>query len=133
MHYTAVISDNGRLLGIEGIDRIEQLRDICAQVRYHHHVFGGWGFGAWGTRGMGVTALFGGPPAGPIAPDVDVEFLAREFAVAGGTIRNIVLSAAFLAAADGGVIDRRHTLHGTRREFEKIGRLWTEPAVAGGL
>jgi SpoVK/Ycf46/Vps4 family AAA+-type ATPase len=73
------------------------------------------------------------PPAAPIAPDVDVEFLAREFAVAGGTIRNIVLNAAFLAVADGGVIDRRHILHGTRREFEKIGRLWTEPALAGGL
>jgi AAA+ superfamily predicted ATPase len=248
-------------------DRIEQLRNICAQVRHHHRVFGGWGFAAWGTRGTGLTALFGGPPgtgktmaaevlagdlgldlykvdlsgvvskyvgeteknlrrvftearsgnailffdeadalfgkrtevsdahdryanietsyllqqmeqydgvvllatnlrqnlddaftrrmrfiiefpfpdahsrariwrthfppAAPIASDVDFDFLAHEFAVAGGTIRNIVLNAAFLAAADGGVIDRRHILHSTRREFEKIGRLWTEPVTAG--
>jgi SpoVK/Ycf46/Vps4 family AAA+-type ATPase len=249
-------------------DRVEQLREICTQVRHHHRVFGGWGFGARGSRGTGVTALFGGPPgtgktmaaevlagdldldlykvdlsgvvskyvgeteknlrrvftearsgnailffdeadalfgkrtevsdahdryanietsyllqqmeqydgivllatnlrqnldeaftrrirfvvefpfpdadsreriwrthfpaAAPLAPDVDVEFLAREFTVAGGTIRNIVLNAAFLAAADGGVISRQHILHGTRREFEKLGRLWTEPAATGG-
>jgi hypothetical protein len=29
------------------------------------------------------------------------------------------------------VISRRHILHGTRREFEKIGRLWAEPALTG--
>lgn len=248
-------------------DRIEQLRDICAQVRHHDQVFGTWGFGARGNRGTGLTALFGGPPgtgktmaaevlagdlgldlymvdlsgvvskyvgeteknlrriftearsgnailffdeadalfgkrtevsdahdryanietsyllqqmeqydgvvllatnlrqnlddaftrrirfivefpfpdagsraqiwrthfppAAPVAPDIDVDVLAREFAVAGGTIRNIVLNAAFLAADDGSVITRRHILHGTRREFEKIGRLWAEPALTG--
>ena len=52
--------------------------------------------------------------------------------MARGNIRNIVLNAAFLAAADGGAIGRQHILHGTRREFEKIGRLWTEPGPAGG-
>jgi hypothetical protein len=249
-------------------DRLELLRDICSQARHHRRVFDGWGFGARGGRGTGLTALFGGPPgtgktmaaeviagdlgldlfkvdlsgvvskyigeteknlrrvfaeartsnavllfdeadalfgrrtevsdaqdryanietsyllqqmeqydgivllatnlrqnldeafirrlrfivefpfpdvrsrariwrthfpsAAPVSADVDVDFLAREFPVAGGTIRNIVLNAAFLAAADGGVIDRRHIMRGTRREFEKIGRLWTEPVTAGG-
>ncbi|MEV8509053.1 ATP-binding protein [Actinoplanes sp. NPDC051475] len=68
------------------------------------------------------------PATAPVAADVDPEALGREFEVAGGTIRNIVLNAAFLAAGDGQVIDRRHILDGTRREFEKIGRLWIEPA-----
>jgi len=242
-------------------DRTEQLRDICAQVRHHHHVYTQWGF-ARGNRGTGLTALFAGPSGtgktmaaevlagdlgldlykvdlsgvvskyigeteknlrrvfgeardsnailffdeadalfgrrtevsdahdryanietsyllqemerydgvvvlatnlrqnmdeaftrrlrfvvefpfpdadsrariwrthlpstAPIAPDVDVTALAKAFDVAGGTIRNIVLNAAFRAAADGGVIDRRHVLHGTRREFDKIGRMWTD-------
>jgi hypothetical protein len=74
-------------------------------------------------------ALF--PPEAPVSADVDFGFLAREYPVAGGSIKNIVLNAAFLAAADGGVIDRRHILRGTRREFEKIGKLWSEPAPIG--
>ena len=249
-------------------DRVEQLRDMCSQVRHRERVLTGWGFGARSGRGTGISALFGGPPgtgktmaaevvagdlgldlykvdlagvvskyigeteknlrrvfteartsnailffdeadalfgkrtevtdahdryanietsyllqemeqydgvvllatnlrqnlddafvrrlrfivefpfpdadsrariwrthfppAAPVAEDVDVEVLARDFAVAGGTISNIVLTAAFLAAADGGVIRRDHVLRGTRREFEKIGRLWTEPAAGGG-
>ncbi|MFI5910941.1 ATP-binding protein [Dactylosporangium sp. NPDC051541] len=64
------------------------------------------------------------PPAAPVAVDVDFAALGHEFAVAGGSIKNIVLNAAFFAAADGGVIDRRHILNGTRREFQKIGKLW---------
>jgi ATPase family associated with various cellular activities (AAA) len=70
-------------------------------------------------------ALF--PSAAPVATDIDHGYLAREFPVAGGNIRNIVLNAAFLAAADGGVVSARHILRGTRREFEKIGKLWAEP------
>jgi AAA+ superfamily predicted ATPase len=244
-------------------DRLEQLRDICTQVRHRHQVFDRWGLGARAGHGTGVTALFGGTPGtgksmaaevvagdlgldlykvdlsgvvskyigeteknlrrvfgearsgnavlffdeadalfgkrtevsdahdryanietsyllqqmelydgvvllatniqqnldeaftrrirfvvefpfpdaasrariwsthlpatAPVAPDVDVDVLARDFPVAGGTIRNIVVNAAFLAAADGGVIDRHHILRGTRREYDKIGRLWTEP------
>jgi AAA+ superfamily predicted ATPase len=68
------------------------------------------------------------PPQAPLAADVDFAVLARDYAVAGGNIKNIVVNAAFLAAADGGTIDRRHILRGTRREFEKIGKLWSEPA-----
>ena len=37
-----------------------------------------------------------------------------------------MLNAAFLAAADGGSIGRRHILRGARQEFEKIGKLWPE-------
>ncbi|WP_435592820.1 ATP-binding protein [Nocardia sp. bgisy118] len=68
------------------------------------------------------------PPRAPLAPGLDFEALAQELPVAGATIRNIGLNAAFLAAADGGTIDRGHILRGARREYEKIGKLWTERA-----
>ncbi len=70
------------------------------------------------------------PPEAPVAAGIDFAELARDYPVAGGNIKNIVLNAAFVAAADGGVIDRRHIVHGTRREFEKLGKLWSEPSVA---
>ncbi|MCG2622429.1 ATP-binding protein [Arthrobacter sp. I2-34] len=66
------------------------------------------------------------PAEAPVADDVDCGALAGEYAIAGGSIKNIVLNAAFLAAADGGIITARHIRLGTRREFEKLGKLWTE-------
>ena len=66
------------------------------------------------------------PPGAPLAEDVDLARLARELPVTGANIKNIVLQAAFLAAADGTAIGRSHILRGARREFEKIGKLWTE-------
>lgn len=58
---------------------------------------------------------------------VDYQVLADRIPVAGGNIKNIALAGAFYAAADGGVIRMEHVLHGARREFEKIGKLWDEP------
>jgi hypothetical protein len=63
------------------------------------------------------------PSTVPRASDVDLAELARRFRLAGGNIRNILVSAAYLAAADGGTITMQHLLHGTRREFQKMGRL----------
>ncbi|GIH14151.1 ATP-binding protein [Rugosimonospora africana] len=73
------------------------------------------------------------PREAPVSSDVDFAMLAREFPVTGGNIKNIVMNAAFLAAADGGTIGRRHILRGTRREYEKIGKLWSEPADTSAL
>ena len=66
-------------------------------------------------------ALF--PPDLPRARELDLPLLARRFKLAGGNIRNILVSAAYLAAADGGRVDMSHLLHGTRRELQKMGRL----------
>lgn len=66
------------------------------------------------------------PPGVPKGEDVDLEEMARRYKLAGGNIRNILLSAAFLAASDGGVITMQHLLHGARREFQKMGRLVLE-------
>ena len=66
------------------------------------------------------------PKEAPVSDEIDYDYLSRQFKIAGGNIKNIVLNSAFLAAEDGGVICMEHILHGTRREFEKIGKLWGE-------
>jgi ATP-dependent 26S proteasome regulatory subunit len=66
------------------------------------------------------------PGEAPVGADVDYEWLAQQFQITGGNIKNIVLNAAFFAAADGGVIGMAHVLRGARREFEKIGKLWND-------
>lgn len=63
------------------------------------------------------------PPTLPKSGDIDLSLLATRFKLAGGNIRNIIASAAFLAAANGGVVTMEHLLHGTRRELQKMGRL----------
>ena len=65
------------------------------------------------------------PAEMPLGSDVDLDFLARKFRLAGGHIRNIVVAAAFLAAADGRVVRMPHLIAATRREFQKIGRMVT--------
>jgi SpoVK/Ycf46/Vps4 family AAA+-type ATPase len=66
------------------------------------------------------------PPEAPRADDIDFDFLARNFKLAGGNIRNIILSAAFLAAEDGRVIGMEHLIRATKREFQKMGKLVVE-------
>ena len=53
---------------------------------------------------------------------VDLDLLAAKAEVSGGSIRNIVLAAAFAAAMDGGPVGMRHLVRATVREFEKTGR-----------
>jgi SpoVK/Ycf46/Vps4 family AAA+-type ATPase len=62
----------------------------------------------------------------PVQGDVDLEFMARQFRIAGGNIRNVVLFAAFLAASEGSSIGMSHLIQGTKREYQKLGRLVTE-------
>ena len=67
------------------------------------------------------------PPALPRDDDVDLDFLARAFKLSGGNIRNICVTAAFLAAADGrGRRDGATSSGRTEREYRKLGRLTVE-------
>jgi hypothetical protein len=68
------------------------------------------------------------PVEAPLGEDVDFGTLARELPLAGGHIRNIVLAAAFLAAAEASRVRQSHLLWATRRELQKLGR--TMPDVA---
>jgi len=63
------------------------------------------------------------PAEAPRGEGVDLDFMAQQFKVTGGNIRNIILGAAFLAAADGRVISMAHLIHAARREFQKMGKL----------
>jgi hypothetical protein len=73
------------------------------------------------------------PPDVPRESDIDLPLLARRFKLAGGNIRNILVTAAYLAASDGGAVNMAHLLHGTRRELQKMGRLVGEEDVRFGL
>jgi SpoVK/Ycf46/Vps4 family AAA+-type ATPase len=63
------------------------------------------------------------PPDAPLANDVDFGFLARQFELAGGNIRNVALAAAFLAAEEGSAIRMEHCLVATALELQKVGKL----------
>ncbi len=65
------------------------------------------------------------PAATPRDAGLDLEFLARRIELTGGSIRNIALAGAFLAAADGGVVTMAHLLRATRREYQKMGKVLT--------
>ena len=67
------------------------------------------------------------PPDAPLAVDVDFAFLARQFPISGGDIKNVVLAAAFLAAQDGQIITMRHLIDAMRQQTIKRGKV---PAAA---
>jgi hypothetical protein len=71
------------------------------------------------------------PATAPLADDVDLDFLAERFKLAGGGIRNCALAAAFLAADDGGRVEMRHLIRAVALEYRKLGRLTLEADFAG--
>jgi ATP-dependent 26S proteasome regulatory subunit len=66
------------------------------------------------------------PPDVPRSSDLDFAPLARRFKLTGGNIRNVIVAAAYLAAAEDSPVTMRHLLHATRRELQKMGRLVNE-------
>ncbi len=66
------------------------------------------------------------PEKAPLGQDLDLSFLARQFSITGGNIRNIVVASAFLAAQDGGLITMENVIRAMKREYQKMGKLCTE-------
>ena len=62
-------------------------------------------------------------PAQAPVDAIDVEFLARQFRLPGGNIKNIVVAAAYLASSNGGRIGMSHLIRATWREHRKTGRV----------
>jgi len=66
------------------------------------------------------------PSRVPQEANLDFEFMARRFRLAGGNIRNICLTATFLAADDADTVSMAHVIRATEREYRKLGRLTLE-------
>ncbi len=62
----------------------------------------------------------------PRAGDLDLDFLAESFELAGGGIRNIVVAAAYAAAEQKQSLSMAHLIRATQREYLKMGRLCVE-------
>ena len=60
------------------------------------------------------------------APDIDLAFLGQAFELAGGAIRSAAVTAAYLAADDGGTVTMKHLVTAVQREYRKLGRLTLE-------
>jgi ATP-dependent 26S proteasome regulatory subunit len=54
--------------------------------------------------------------------DLDLDFLAG-FDLSGGSIKNVALTASFMAADDGSAVEMKHVVRALRREFQKTSRL----------
>ena len=59
------------------------------------------------------------PTGEPLLDEIDWDLLAEKLMMTGAAIKNTVLSAAFLAHADGRRVGMAHILHGARRELAK--------------
>jgi SpoVK/Ycf46/Vps4 family AAA+-type ATPase len=67
------------------------------------------------------------PEVAPLNADFDAAALARAVRLSGGHIRNITLSAAYLAADQGEAIGMDQMWHAVRREYQKVSQCWTPP------
>jgi SpoVK/Ycf46/Vps4 family AAA+-type ATPase len=63
------------------------------------------------------------PKETPLSDDLDFRWLAHKYEIAGGNIKNVVLSAAFLAAETEERVGMRHIVHAVRHELQKSGKI----------
>lgn len=70
------------------------------------------------------SAIF--PSSTPLSEEIDFKLLAKKLKITGGNIKNIGLKAAYLAAAEGGAVRMQHVVRATKREFQKMGKLYVE-------
>jgi len=70
------------------------------------------------------------PKDAPLDKNIDFEFMSK-FEVAGGNIKNIALTAAFLAADEGKEISMKHLIIATKKEYDKIGKPVTKSDFEG--
>jgi SpoVK/Ycf46/Vps4 family AAA+-type ATPase len=63
------------------------------------------------------------PPSAPVEERIDYGFLARQFKLSGGSIKNAVMTAAFLAASQNKKIGMTEMVRSVRMELQKQGKL----------
>ncbi|MEW1724986.1 ATP-binding protein [Streptomyces sp. NPDC093109] len=59
----------------------------------------------------------------PRSPSLDLDFCADSFELAGGNIRSIAITAAYLSAESGTPVTMPTLIHAIQREYQKLGRL----------
>ena len=59
----------------------------------------------------------------PLDESVDLRFLARQLKLAGGNIKNIAVTGAFLAAQQSRSIGMDQVMWAAKREYQKMGKL----------
>lgn len=62
------------------------------------------------------------PKTAPVTEDVEFDFLAKQFRISGGVIKNIAINSAFFAAEDSSTISMKHIIIAIKKEFEKMGK-----------
>ena len=65
------------------------------------------------------------PKETPLGEDVKFDVLAHDVRLAGGSIKNMALAAAFYAAAAGDCVRMEHLVQAAHREHQKLGRSWS--------
>jgi hypothetical protein len=63
------------------------------------------------------------PAQVPLGEDVDFQFLAKQFPIPGGEIRNVALESAFLAAQDGKIVTMKQLATALARQMIKQGKI----------
>ena len=63
------------------------------------------------------------PKETPISEDVDFDFLAKQFEISGGSIKNIVITSSFIAASESNEVKMEHIIKGLEYEIKKQGKI----------
>lgn len=73
------------------------------------------------------------PTKVPVAPDVDFNFLSKGIKMSGAHIKNMAISAAFLAAHENSSIQMKHIIRSIRKEYAKVGKMVTRDELGAYL
>ncbi|MNC31986.1 ATP-dependent zinc metalloprotease FtsH [compost metagenome] len=79
-------------------------------------------------RGLIWQGMF--PQGAPLDSDMDYDFMADKFILAGGNIKNIALNAAFYAAHEGCPIGMKQIMLAAKREYLKLGKTFLQSDYA---
>lgn len=63
------------------------------------------------------------PKNAPLSKDVDFDFLAKNFEISGGNIKNVVITSTFMAASEGKEIKMKHIIKALEYEMKKQGKM----------
>ncbi len=63
------------------------------------------------------------PKETPLDSDVDFDFLAKQFEIAGGSIKNAVITSTFMAAAESSKVGMKHIMKALEYEIKKQGKI----------